>query len=72
MLNNDYFTLPSAGSRTGICETCGSPAEMIPYQDVGGCATTIIELWCCQHGHTRYGDVIGYAACDDFEPPEGA
>jgi len=71
MLKDYQAALSSAGTETvGICEVCGAPAEMIPYQDVSGCGATIIELWRCQRGHVRYGNVIGYAACDDFEPPE--
>lgn len=47
------------------CEVCGGAEELIPYQDAAGCGTAIIELWRCRDcGHARYGDIMGYGACD--------
>jgi hypothetical protein len=47
-----------------LCEVCGAPMTLIPYQDAAGCGTAIIELWRCENGHARYGNTIDYAACD--------
>lgn len=55
---------PPTTTDTVLCEVCGSPMEFIPYQDQAGCGSAILELWRCPNGHVRYGDIIGYAACD--------
>lgn len=49
---------------TKTCEVCESPAKLIPYQDAAGCGTAVIELWRCENGHARYGDIMGYSTCD--------
>lgn len=54
----------SPPSQNRPCDVCGQPAEMIPYQEAGGCGTAIIELWRCPNGHAEYGDIVGYDSCD--------
>lgn len=61
-MNNPSNTPPDI--LTEPCETCGQPAEMIPYMDFGGCGSAVIELWRCPAGHVRYGNKLDQASCD--------